>query len=107
MKIEPPTGGLYFCYFWITIVDYTFFLEAGTNPASNDELSKVLEECRIANMPKETINRQFERAKSRPMEIHYFDVKGPAGTFFIIETLTENINRTRGNLEKCIRKLGG
>ncbi|KRY08717.1 Translational activator of cytochrome c oxidase 1 [Trichinella patagoniensis] len=78
-----------------------------TNPHLNRDLEKVLEECQAKNMPKVSIDRAIERAVSKPLQTIHFDAKGPGGSLFIIETLTDRKDYTKSIIQKYFNKVGG
>uniref|UniRef100_A0A5S6QKV2 Translational activator of cytochrome c oxidase 1 n=1 Tax=Trichuris muris TaxID=70415 RepID=A0A5S6QKV2_TRIMR len=78
-----------------------------TDPRLNRDLERLIEECNQQNMPKLTIQKAIDRAVSKPMRTVYFDVKGPGGSFFIVEALTENQEHMKNLLRKHFNKIGG
>ncbi|KRX49048.1 Translational activator of cytochrome c oxidase 1, partial [Trichinella murrelli] len=78
-----------------------------TNPHLNRDLEKVLEECQAKNMPKVSVDRAIERAVSKPLQTIHFDAKGPGGSLFIIETLTDRKDYTKSIIQKYFNKVGG
>ncbi|KHJ46574.1 DNA-binding regulatory protein, YebC/PmpR family [Trichuris suis] len=78
-----------------------------TDPRLNRDLERLMQECSEKNMPKQTIQRAIERAVSKPMHTVYFDVKGPGGSLFIVEAMTESKEHTKNQLKKHFNKIGG
>ncbi|KRX96227.1 Translational activator of cytochrome c oxidase 1 [Trichinella pseudospiralis] len=78
-----------------------------TDPHLNRDLEKLIEECQAKNMPKVFIERAIERAVSKPLQTIHFDAKGPGGSLFILETLTDRKDFTKNMIQKCFNKVGG
>ncbi len=80
-------------------------------PASNPRLRAAITAARIANMPKDTVDRAIKKAVGAGAGDDYAEVRyegyGPAGVAVIIETLTENRNRTAANVRAAFAKHGG
>lgn len=82
----------------------------GTDPEMNFQLRIAIDKAKAANMPKDNIERAIERAKGAGgsgLEEIIFEAYGPAGTAFIIETATDNRNRTIGDVRAVLNKYGG
>ena len=82
----------------------------GIDPASNPRLRTALAGCRAANMPKDNIERVLKRAEGGEGE-QYEEIRyegyGAGGTAFIVETLTDNRNRTASEVRAAFSKFGG
>ncbi len=80
-------------------------------PASNPRLRAAITAARIANMPKDTVDRAIKKAVGAGAGEDYSEVRyegyGPAGVAVIVETLTENRNRTAANVRAAFAKYGG
>jgi YebC/PmpR family DNA-binding regulatory protein len=80
-------------------------------PASNPRLRAAITAARIANMPKDTVDRAIKKAVGAGGADDYAEVRyegyGPAGVAVIVETLTENRNRTAANVRAAFAKYGG
>ena len=80
-------------------------------PASNPRLRAAVTAARIANMPKDTVDRAIKKAVGTGAGEDYAEVRyegyGPAGVAVIVETLTENRNRTAANVRAAFAKYGG
>ena len=79
---------------------------------SNFKLRLVVEKARAANMPKDNIDRAIKRGtgaggEGATLEENVYEVFGPAGSTFIIETVTDNKNRTIADLKSVLNKNGG
>jgi len=80
------------------------------NPDMNSRLRSAIQSARSANMPKDNIERAISKseinANSNFENIRY-EGFGPEKTAIIIETLTDNKNRTASNLRTIFQKYGG
>lgn len=80
----------------------------GTNPDSNFKLRAVLEKAKMANIPKETIERNLKKSKTHKAnfeEVSY-EFYGYGGVAIIINSLTDNKNRTIADLRTILHKRG-
>jgi YebC/PmpR family DNA-binding regulatory protein len=81
------------------------------DPASNPRLRAAVTAARQANMPKDTVDRAIKKAAGAGGGGDYVDVRyegyGPAGVAVIVETLTDNRNRTASDLRSAFSKHGG
>ena len=83
----------------------------GANPDQNATLRLAVGKARQANMPKDNIARAIERATStaagdRVEEVRY-EAFGPGGVAMIIDTFTDNRNRTVGDVRSALTHAGG
>jgi len=82
----------------------------GGDPDMNPRLRMVLLKCRTANMPKDNIERAIKKAQGGDAE-NYDEVRyegyGPGGTAILLETLTDNRNRTVSEVRHLLSKFGG
>jgi YebC/PmpR family DNA-binding regulatory protein len=80
------------------------------DPAANPRLRTALQAARGANVPKENIERAVKRGSGADGE-SYEEVRyegyGPGGVAVIVETLTDNRNRTAAEVRSAFGKLGG
>ena len=80
------------------------------NPDMNSRLRSAIQAARSANMPKDNIERAIDKssitADSNFENIRY-EGFGPAKTAIIVNTLTDNKNRTASNLRTIFQKHGG
>ncbi|KAJ2559070.1 hypothetical protein EV175_000505 [Coemansia sp. RSA 1933] len=84
--------------------------EGGADAKTNLRLAAVLKQARLADMPKETIERSIKRATSKECsgaEQVVYEGLGPHGSAFIIECLTDNKNRTVKVLRHVFSRFGG
>ncbi len=81
------------------------------DPATNPRLRTAMAEARIANMPRDTIERAVKKATGAAGGEDYVDVRyegyGPAGVAVIVEALTDNRNRTASDVRAAFNKHGG
>ena len=81
------------------------------DPASNPRLRAAITAARLANMPKDTVDRAVKKAAGTIGGDDYVDVRyegyGPAGVAVIVEALTDNRNRTASDLRTAFNKHGG
>lgn len=81
-----------------------------TDPNSNFKLRLAIEKAREANMPKDNIDRAIKRAEGKGegvVEEIMYEGFGPGGVAFIIETVTDNRQRTFSEVRNIISKNGG
>lgn len=85
--------------------------EGGDDPSMNFSLRLMIDKARQANMPKDNIERAIARGSGvggeGTLEIAVYDGMGPGGASLIIETVTDNTNRTYGNVKTIFNKQGG
>lgn len=86
--------------------------EGGPDPESNFRLRLVLDKARQANMPKENIERAIKRgsgASNSGEELleSLYEGYGPHGTAIIVETLSDNKNRTVSDVRRGFSRHGG
>ena len=82
----------------------------GTDPAMNSALALAIEKARQANMPKDNIQRSIARAADKNaavLEEITYEGYGPGGVGIIIETATDNKNRTYPEVRTALTKNGG
>lgn len=81
------------------------------DPGSNPRLRAAIAAARQANMTKDTIERAIAKAAGAGGGDDYVEVRyegyGPAGVAMIVETLTDNRNRTAGDVRSAFAKAGG
>ncbi len=81
----------------------------GPNPDMNFKLRVAIEKARQNNMPKENIDRILKSAmeKADSIEEITYEGFGPFGSAFIVETATDNKNRTAQEIKNLFEKGGG
>jgi YebC/PmpR family DNA-binding regulatory protein len=81
------------------------------DPAANPRLRAASIAAREANMTRDTINRAIQRGSGSDADANYDEVRyegyGPAGVAVIVEALTNNRNRTAGEVRSSFSKHGG
>ncbi len=81
------------------------------DPVSNPRLRGAMSAAREINMPKDTIDRAIKKATGAGAGDDYVEVRyegyGPAGVAVIVETLTDNRNRTASDVRAAFSKHGG
>ena len=80
------------------------------NPDMNSRLRSAIQAARSANMPKDNIERAIDKssiASDSNFENIRYEGFGPAKTAIIVNTLTDNKNRTASNLRTIFQKHGG
>jgi YebC/PmpR family DNA-binding regulatory protein len=78
---------------------------------SNARLRIAVQKARAENMPKENIDRAIERAKGgaggESLDELYYEGYGPGGVAFMILAMTDNRNRTVGEVRSAFTRGGG
>jgi YebC/PmpR family DNA-binding regulatory protein len=80
------------------------------DPTSNPRLRAAIQASREANMPKENIARAISKSEmdvNKSYENLRYEGFGPHNVALIIETLTDNKNRTASNIRTILQKSGG
>ena len=82
-----------------------------TDPANNSRLATIITKAKAANMPNDNIKRCLEKAAGGAGGDNYESIQyegyGPGGVAVIVETMTDNRNRTAGNMRHHFDKYGG
>ena len=85
--------------------------EGGPDPANNSKLRDVIAKAKASNMPNDTIERGIKKASSTSDQSNYeritYEGYGPAGIAIIVETLTDNKNRTAADVRSAFSKGSG
>ena len=85
--------------------------EGGPDPASNSKLKDIIAKAKTNNVPNDNIERVIKKAAGDGDNTQYEEITyegyGPAGIAVIVETLTDNRNRTAGDLRHYFDKYGG
>ena len=82
----------------------------GTDPSMNPNLALAIEKAKAANMPSANIQRAIDRVADKnaaQLEEATYEAYGPGGVAFIIETATDNKNRTYPEVRTAVTKNGG
>ena len=84
--------------------------EGGPHPESNSRLRAVIQNAKAANMPKENIERAIKKASEKDTANYkevLFEGYAPHGIAVLIETATDNNNRTVANIRSYFNKCNG
>ena len=85
--------------------------QGGPNPAENSKLKDVIAKAKAANVPNENIERIIKKAAGEGDANNYeelvYEGYGPGGVACIVEALTDNRNRTAGEMRHYFDKCGG
>ena len=85
--------------------------EGGADPNNNSRLRDVIAKAKANNMPNDTIDRGIKKAAGDLGSVNYennvYEGYGPCGVAVIVETLTDNKNRTAANVRSAFTKGGG
>lgn len=84
--------------------------EGGPDPDTNSKLRAVIQNAKSVNMPKENIERAIKRATDKSLGDYktvLFEGYAPHGIAVLIETATDNNNRTVANIRSYFNKCGG
>lgn len=83
----------------------------GPNPGGNSRLKLALQNARSHSMPKDNIERAIKKASGAGDTDHYEELRyegfGPGGVAIMVEVLTDNRNRSAGDLRSLFTKGGG
>jgi YebC/PmpR family DNA-binding regulatory protein len=83
----------------------------GGDPDMNPRLRTVIADAKQQNMPAENIRRAIRRGTGEEEGVHYEEVTyegyGPGGVAILVDTLTDNRNRTVGEIRHTFAKYGG
>lgn len=85
--------------------------EGGGDPSGNPRLRTALTAARAANMPRENQDRAIKKGTGELAGVTFeslvYEGRGPAGSFFMVELLTDNKNRTVAEIRTLFGKSGG
>lgn len=83
----------------------------GADPATNSKLADVIAKAKAANMPNDNIARSIKKAAGELGNVNYevkiYEGYGAGGSAVIVKTLTDNVNRTVGDVRHIFDKYGG
>ncbi len=81
------------------------------NPSTNSKLADIIAKAKAANMPNDNIERSIKKAAGELGDKEYkeltYEGYGVGGAAVIVTTLTDNINRTAGDVRAIMSKHGG
>ena len=82
--------------------------EGGPDPSNNFKLAQVIAKAKSNNMPNDTIERGIKKAAGEDGSVNYeyitYEGYGPNGIAIIVNTLTDNKNRTAANVRSAFTK---
>ncbi|MBR2966616.1 MAG: YebC/PmpR family DNA-binding transcriptional regulator [Clostridia bacterium] len=85
--------------------------QGGPDPSSNSKLYDVIQKAKANNMPNDNIVRSIKKASGELSTVDYFEIVyegyGIGGSAVIVECLTDNKNRTAGDVRCAFDKNGG
>ena len=85
--------------------------QGGADPESNGKLRDVIAKAKAENMPNDSIARSIKKAAGDADSADYEEINyegyGPGGVAVIVEAMTENRNRTAGDVRHLFDKYGG
>ncbi len=85
--------------------------DGGANPESNGKLRDVIAKAKANNMPNDNIQRSIKKASGELSNVVYeqitYEGYAPGGVAVIVDTITDNRNRTASDVRHCFAKNGG
>jgi YebC/PmpR family DNA-binding regulatory protein len=85
--------------------------KSGGDPDMNPRLRTIIAEAKASNMPRENIDRAIRRGTGQEPGVSFEEAQyegyGPGGAALIIDVLTDNKNRTAGEIRHLLEKHGG
>ena len=84
--------------------------DGGPNPDTNSRLRAVIQNAKAANMPKENVERAIKKASDKDTANYkevLFEGYAPHGIAIVVETATDNNNRTVANVRSVFNKCNG
>jgi YebC/PmpR family DNA-binding regulatory protein len=85
--------------------------QGGSSADSNPRLRDVIAKAKANNMPNDTIERSIKKASGELNAVDYetitYEGYGPAGIAVLVDVLTDNKNRSAGNVRYAFTKQGG
>ncbi len=85
--------------------------EGGPDPANNSKLATLIAKAKANNVPNDNIDRIIKKAAGDGDKNNYetmiYEGYGPSGVAVIVECLTDNKNRTAGDVRHYFDKFGG
>ena len=85
--------------------------EGGANPESNGKLRDVIAKAKANNMPNDNIQRSIKKASGELSNVVYEEITyegyAPGGVAIIVDTISDNRNRTASDIRHCFAEYGG
>jgi YebC/PmpR family DNA-binding regulatory protein len=89
----------------------TIAAKDGKDPATNPKLRLAIEQAKKANLPKENVERAIKKGTGElageKLEEVVFEGFGPGNIAIIVEAITDNKNRTLGEIKQLLNQNGG
>ena len=97
---------------WTKVIrEITVAAKGGPDPDDNPRLRLALDKANAANMPKDNIKRAIEKGsgtgETGALEEIVFEGYGPGGVAILVETMSDNRNRTVSDVRHAFSKFGG
>ena len=97
---------------WTKVIrEITVAAKGGPDPDDNPRLRLALDKANASNMPKDTIKRAIQKGSGTGemgiIEELVFEGYGPNGVAILVETMTDNRNRTVADVRHAFSKFGG
>ena len=97
---------------WTKVIkEITVSARSGGDPNGNPRLRAAVDKARAANMPNDTIDRAIKKGTGELEGVSYeefnFEAYGPGGTAILLEIMTDNRNRTTGEIRSLLTKNNG
>ena len=89
--------------------EITMAAKSGSDPATNPRLRAIIQTAKSENMPKDNIERAIKRATEKDQKDYkeiVYEGYGPHGIGILIETATDNHQRTVANIRSYFTKAG-
>lgn len=105
---KEATSSKVFAKFGVEI--YVAAKQGDPDPKTNRKLQSVMERAKTYNVPKHVMERAIEKAKGSSDETYSelrYEGFGPNGAMVIVDTLTNNVNRTAAEVRSAFGKNGG
>ena len=84
--------------------------EGGSDPELNARLRVLMQQAKKENMPKENVERAIKKASDKDVSDYkeiVYEGYAPNGIAIVVETATDNLNRTVANIRSYFNKVGG
>ena len=85
--------------------------EGGADPKTNNRLADIISKAKSSNMPNDSIQRAIKKASGELGAVNYeactYEGYGVGGSAVIVECLTDNKNRTAGDVSMLLISLAG
>ena len=97
---------------WTKLIkEITVAARSGGDPNGNPRLRTAIDKARAQNMPNDTIDRAVKKGTGELGGVTYeefnFEAYGPGGTAILLEIMTDNRNRTTGEIRSTLTKNNG